>query len=391
MLLDMLGILVGFMAVMLLLSLVVTALTEFLQSLLRLRPRNLTFCLTSLLEQALAPAPGEAPGENGAEPAAAPASAAPPDPRQAGKLARGIMRLHRFQPRRQAVTAGAGVSAGVAAAIAPAPPLSSIDLQAVQDGLVRQGVELSPRQAERLERLCPEAQASMRARFERNVKRVAFALAVLVAFVMQVSSLSLLSRLADDAEFRARAVAAGERLADAGEGGDGLILSPRSYEEVSEAALADLQRRHPEEAEYLEQASGIGASRTDILAELDLILREESHPNRTALLEEYARLLDAEHRRSIGRSLAQLGRNEAELAALDIRPWHSGWAYYREWENVLGVAITAILISLGAPFWHDLLRKTVSVLRDVRPEPARPAGYGSGRVAVAEEARPPRA
>jgi hypothetical protein len=295
MLLDMLGILIGFMAVMLLLSLLVTALTEFLQSLLRLRPRNLTFGLTSLLEQALAPAANEPRAESAAESGAEPAPAAAPAPRpeQAAELARGIMRLHRFQPERQT---------GVAAAIAPAPPLSSIDLPAVLEGLARQGVTLTPQQAERLDRLFPEVRASMRARFERNVKRVAFALAVLVAFIMQVNALSLLARLADDAEFRARAVAAGERLADAAEGE--LLLSPRSYEEVSAAALAELQRQRPEEAEYLEQASGIGVSRADILAELDLILTEENHPNRSALLEDYARLLDAEHRRSIG----QIGR-----------------------------------------------------------------------------------
>ena len=384
MLLDMLGILVGFIAVMLLLSLVVTALTEILQSLLRLRPRNLTFGLTALLEQALAPAPGDLGAEGHAEASAA----AAPSPRQASELARGIMRLHRFQPGQAPAggAAAAGIGMTVGAAIAPAPPLSSIDLKAVEDGLARQGAHLTPQQTARLRQLFPEAQASMRARFERNVKRVALALAVVVAVLMQVSSFSLLARLSDDAEFRARAVASGERLADAPTSAQqgALILAPRSYEDASAAALAELQRRRPEAAEYLEQASGIGASRADILAELDLILTEEQHPNRTALLEEYAGLLDAEHERRFGQSIAQLGRAEGELAALDIRPWQFGWGYYRRWDNVVGVAITAILISLGAPFWHDLLRKTVSILRDVRSEPPRPAGYGASHHAVAE-------
>src|SRR5690606_16217969 len=104
---------------------------------------------------------------------AGPPAAAPPGPSQAPQLARGIMRLHRFQPGQMQTP---GSATGLAAAIAPAPPLSSIDLPAVREGLARQGVTLTGSQSERLQRLFPEAQASMRARFERNVKRVAFAL-----------------------------------------------------------------------------------------------------------------------------------------------------------------------------------------------------------------------
>ena len=145
-----------------------------------------------------------------------------------------------------------------------------------------------------------------------------------------------------------------------------ILISLGAPTRISEAALSELQRQHPETAELIEQAAGIGDSRGHIIDELDLILREEGYINRTMLVEEYARLLDQEHQRNMVASASQFNKTTGDLALLNIDPWQGGWGFYADWRNALGVFITTILISLGAPFWYDLLRTSVNLLRNVR-------------------------
>jgi hypothetical protein len=58
-----------------------------------------------------------------------------------------------------------------------------------------------------------------------------------------------------------------------------------------------------------------------------------------------------------------------ELALLNLGFWREGAAYYRsadgqlEWTNIMGVLLTALFISFGAPFWYEKL-KALNVLRD---------------------------
>ena len=54
-----------------------------------------------------------------------------------------------------------------------------------------------------------------------------------------------------------------------------------------------------------------------------------------------------------------------ELSIIDIAPWRYGNAFY--WKegavrvgNLMGVLLTAILLTLGAPFWYGALKKGVA-------------------------------
>jgi len=184
---------------------------------------------------------------------------------------------------------------------------------------------------------------------------------------------------------RARYVAAGSDLA--GEDQPALGGSP-SYEESLEEALRTLQERHPELAEQLEQASGIGGSRAEIIGELRQILARETPDRRKAVVDEYGRILNELHAAQAGHALGETRRLMDALARFSIAPWAEGWAYYTgpdRFENWVGVALTALLLSLGAPFWFNMLRSLANLRDQMQPvarkngeQPKETHGAGGG-------------
>lgn len=60
------------------------------------------------------------------------------------------------------------------------------------------------------------------------------------------------------------------------------------------------------------------------------------------------------------------------------------WSYF--WANFLGYLITALAISLGAPFWFDLLNKLVKLRNSTRPD--APSGGGSSSAATPKQNKP---
>lgn len=67
------------------------------------------------------------------------------------------------------------------------------------------------------------------------------------------------------------------------------------------------------------------------------------------------------------KSLTRLGSTATADDHLNV--WGAGWAFYYSpvrglrLANVLGALVTAALLSLGAPFWFNML-KSLSNLRD---------------------------
>jgi hypothetical protein len=49
----------------------------------------------------------------------------------------------------------------------------------------------------------------------------------------------------------------------------------------------------------------------------------------------------------------QIKQAVSALSSIDITPLRDGWKYRDHW---LGMLITVILLSLGAPFWFEMLR-----------------------------------
>lgn len=74
------------------------------------------------------------------------------------------------------------------------------------------------------------------------------------------------------------------------------------------------------------------------------------------------------------RTRIEIEKQVDELARVNITPWRHGKKFYTDYpanvSNIIGVLLTAILLTLGAPFWYDALKAAVK-WRDVFA-PAKP-------------------
>jgi hypothetical protein len=198
-------------------------------------------------------------------------------------------------------------------------------------------------------------------RFAQEMRVVTAIVAFLVAFAFQVSAPTLLRDLSTNPELRARAVNVGEQLE--GEAGARIRESLR-YENLSDAALETLQGRHPDLTRQIEEAAGVGSDRDEIVAELRTILCEDVPAQCESVVREYEEILDDMHERALADAGAALETTSGMLAQVNVVPWPVGWEFYRDVRNCAGVLVTVVLMSLGAPFWFEMLRNLLK-LRDV--------------------------
>jgi len=267
--LDVLGIVLAFVTIILLLSIVVTALVQISQAVVGVRGRNLRYVLHALVKD-------KCEG----------------DKKAADKIldATPASLLTRKSQSLLAWLAGPGVSwldpKGLAKAIDAAP------------------IELADDAKQAVVGKFEAMEPAMDKRLQRSMRFMTVGWALLVAFVFQVSAPKLLSELSTNPQLREPAI---QKAADIG----------------------DLEGRKPME----------------------------------------------------------------ELALLNIEPWGKS-DFYRDatglnWRNLLGVALTGLLLSFGAPFWFQRL-KEVAGLGDALKKalPSRAGGSDDQRVLTTLLVRP---
>lgn len=340
MLLDILAVAFAFIAVILLLSLVVTGLTQCITASMRLRVRNLRRALTILINDI-----------------------------QGGGAKKSDVKLH----VENTITA-----ANFGTTRAPRDMIAGLGLIRVSwilkedllDCLQTAGITLPARTAEKALTNFKRLEAYMEKRFALFARYITFGVAIVVATLFQVSSPDLLRRLWSDAELRSRYVAMGEQLQ--GEDAPAALRGPSGtidLQMLNLKALGDIAQSFPDEAAAFEEFSGKADDPTDGREELAAVLKDSPHKDKVLAEFEQAlgrRLTDAQHR---GTLMSDEGT--PRLATLDITPWKYGWKFYSgagclglQWDRVAGVLLTTLLLTFGAPFWYARL-KDVARLRDV--------------------------
>ena len=203
------------------------------------------------------------------------------------------------------------------------------------------------------------------------------AASIIVALWFGASTPELLERLRTDAEFRARAEAVGEQLAKE---------TPDEYESIIGGAPG-LRARSRFLAAHPEYTVQLGALRFEALAVDDLIANFEtamdSEPTRDQLAAEFRKLVEQELELESERSMQAAKRSISDLAGIGIEPL-ADLSFYVEktstdatnirWDRILGALFTAVLLSFGAPFWYRVLREFVglkdALRKKVPPAPA---------------------
>lgn len=337
--LDTIDTMIGFAMVMLIYSLLVTVLVQTIGGLFDLRGRNLERGLARLLEQA---APRLAP--------------------QAKQLAEGIVThgslatsITKWWPWFRVARAKA-LRLDELKLVLEEPSLRS-QLEKVATTSIAELNEFH----RKIETWFDAVMARTSERFTFQARIVAAVAAALVAYGLQVDAVTIARNISSNKVLRARLVAmspdsvlalgAPERPTPASvvraleSGGDSGLVA---------VDLPDSLRTRAAARAWLASVVGDSAARADVLRRFDA---------------RYQDSLDAWSTR-LARSRERIDSVLAEIAPMGKRP-----SERTDWGVTWGMAMAAVLLSLGAPFWFNLLRS----LANLRPLVARMADQPATR------------
>lgn len=355
MLFDMLGALVGFTALILLLSLVVTALVQASQSVLRLRGRNLFAGLRSLLETALLAENSQRKQDNlAAARAKLPPANFEPLP-TAQKLAQRITGTKHLLPL--LVEPQATLMVAVFG-----PQRSWILKDELLEILRSPNAKFPARAIKTVDKLFERWEAVSFKDYQYLIRMVTVGWGLVVAIIFQVNAPAVLKRLSNDADMRAQYGAVADSLLGRTEQS---LANFARFENVAGTALERIELRFPELEEKLEEASGVALTKGDLLSEISVVLAGD--PRRAEVLGAYSEEIDKLQAEENAAIEEELMLSIGDLSRLDVRPWGQGTLFY--WnggpvlKNWMGVLVTTILLAFGAPFWFERL-KELARLRD---------------------------
>lgn len=339
MLMDTLGVMIGFVMVIAILSLVVTAVVQAIQSTFRLRSLSLRIAVTRMLKSLEAES----------------LSVTSTDKKHVKSVLRDI-------------------------GLGNCTYLSPLDVKK----LFRQEHFTSYTRS-RVKELFPRMEARAHDTFRGFARGITVVVSLIVAIYMQVGATDLLRQISSDVEFREKLNARADQvLAAYDTGGDraedgAANATLADFSTIGDSAILDLPNRFSEaEAEArrqlrlrLESVSTQGVTKADLVEEMKLALSEtEGAISDEEVLAAYATLIDEKASAAAKSQMAELRKATDSLSSLGITPWRGGLEFYFdtetcniEFRNVIGVALTASLLTFGAPFWFEQLRNLIN-LRD---------------------------
>jgi hypothetical protein len=342
--------LIGFIGVMLVLSLAVTALVQLVQNLMMLRANNLRVGLQALLEKLFLEQTAPVTEEEKARTGDAAKT-------KASYYRDKVLKLAPFVPEKESSILTKFFS----------PTTTWVKKDELEEHLQTAGLKMTDAQRDRLSLLFERMEDYLRKRFIMNVRMITIACAFVVAGYFQLSTPELLNRLSTDDEYRARAVAATEEVYTEA---PALIAQSTNYQNVSEKALDQLASKHPEHVALFERASGKGNSKGEIIAELRSALATLPPESQARLLKEYDTLLTDLQKQAVADAGERFGAMTDRLGKFDIIPWPRGWSFYTKpnSKEIIGVLITVFFLTFGAPFWYERLRELIQLKDALKPK-----------------------
>jgi hypothetical protein len=342
--LDQLDTAIGFATVMLGVSLLVTTLTQVVLALLDTRGRNLRSGLKHLIE-----------------------NVAPSLKDHAANISDRIVK-HRLicdSAVRRALW-------GRATAIKREELLPVLD-QVLKSGAAGHLTELAAKERDDLLQWFDSAMTRTSQWFVMYSRWVTVALSVVVAVAMHLDALAVFRQLQHDRDTRARLVAMSNTLLEQSPGVIEQIDNVRKvYAEVLRELLSSDPQRFRAGA-ALDPAVAI-ASRADAFAWIKTTA--SSSENAAALEKAFNDRLNQRLNDDLQRALDRFNSTRSDLAAtgLSIYPGeaHTIGELFDTRSHLWGILASVLLLSLGAPFWFNML-KNLSSLRTVVAQQASPA------------------
>ncbi len=206
--------------------------------------------------------------------------------------------------------------------------------------------------------------------FVLRTRWITIAFAVLLAFGLHIDSLVLLQDLSADAEARAALVQSVGQVQTQAQ----TVLEKRP---LATEALQAMQSTAPELAGALIPPGLISVPEGESWLRQKLGQSEQLNQR----VEAYYRSFEEQSIKALGSRLGPqlsdlwqgLSRSKLELVP---SPFPFRWDYWSQRRHLVGVSLTALLLSLGAPFWFNLLRKLAN-LRPILAGKADPSKPGN--------------
>jgi hypothetical protein len=191
----------------------------------------------------------------------------------------------------------------------------------------------------------------MSQQFSRNSKIISVGLAVLVVVFFRLDSIQLLKRVYTDQELRARLVASVDYIRDMG------------------AAVLEGASLYDEAFKVLQgKVNGLTMPTQPIHSNDDAVLWLKSNPpegiTEEKLLKEYDAALTEAIQAKLGTLGDMLATSRTVLNKMGLEIFGEGHVFrgmVSSWQSVLGRIISIILLSLGAPFWFNMLKNLTNL------------------------------
>ena len=192
--------------------------------------------------------------------------------------------------------------------------------------------------------------------FVMNTRWITVALAIVVAFAIHLDAAELYKKIRDDADTRARLSAMTATLLD---------QSPEAVERVEEAYRSTLKAFVTVNAASfkvttVDDAVPLG-TRQDVA---DWIGANTASADAIAgLVKSYNDALDTALKQTLDKSIDRAKTLSAGLAAAGIGtfPGAGGKWSLPAWSKVPGIVVSILFLSLGAPFWFNVLKNMTSL------------------------------
>jgi hypothetical protein len=217
--------------------------------------------------------------------------------------------------------------------------------------------------------------------FRKWTRWITIAGAVVLPLIFHIDSLQIVRQLASDPELRANVMQSTDSTL--GQAAQVFSLTERSNSLASLAiqeVCKDDDCRQIAAVYKIQEIPGGIADRSEGEEAIREKLKECNDPNKTQMiLAAYQKHFDTVADANLQELLQRANEIKASLDASTLtifaigEPWGGYWAYWTDGMHILGMLMTVVFLSLGAPFWYNVLRQ----LSNLRPAIAQKVDLSS--------------
>jgi len=230
--------------------------------------------------------------------------------------------------------------------------------------------------------------------YKQKLRIILIALGFITAVLFNADTFSIVKKLSDDPEARTAIALQAEQFVESYENKDGkIVLKDNSVdtlepnETVISRELADIKTKYvsqySDSIKYqllnstfkdFESVTNL-ATKDSLRKQLELAVADSANTFALKLIRTKHPSLVAID--SVFHQLSNLKQKEITMASSvlglgwDIQTHGSYWEAVKnqiKWYSIFGWLITALAISMGAPFWFDLLKKVVNIKEELKPK-----------------------